>query len=99
YYESRGQVLAHHVNWMRSRGYGEAINYLPHDGVQPDKITGKRYEDHWRDAGFSVEPSVPNQGGEFQPPARICSPRLRLMAKLSSDDMSQQRKSIQLGTW
>jgi len=61
YYESRGQVLAHHVNWMRSRGWGNAVNYL-HDGVQPDKIQGKRFEDHWREAGFSVEPSVKNQG-------------------------------------
>lgn len=62
YYESRGQVLAHHVNWMREHDYDKAVNYLPHDGVQSDKITGKRYEDHWRDAGFSVEPPVKNQG-------------------------------------
>lgn len=62
YYESVGQVLAFHVNWMRSRGYDAAINYLPHDGVHSDKIVGKRYEDHWRDAGFKVEPSVKNQG-------------------------------------
>lgn len=62
YYESVGQVLAHHVNWMRKGGYEDAINYLPHDGVRPDGIIGKRYEDHWRDAGFKVEPSVKNQG-------------------------------------
>ncbi len=62
YYESVGQVLAFHVNWMRQRGYEKAINYLPHDGVESDKITGKRYEDHWRDAGFNVEPPVKNQG-------------------------------------
>jgi hypothetical protein len=62
YYESVGQVLAYHVNWMRARGYENAINYLPHDGVESDKITGKRYEDHWRDAGFKVEPPVKNQG-------------------------------------
>jgi len=58
YYESVGQVLAYHVNWMRARGYEGAINYLPHDGVESDKIMGKRYEDHWRDAGFKVEPPV-----------------------------------------
>jgi phage terminase large subunit len=62
YYESVGQVLAYHVNWMRSRGYEKAINYLPHDGVNANNITGKKYEDHWRDAGFIVEPPVPNQG-------------------------------------
>jgi hypothetical protein len=62
YYESVGQVLAHHVNWMRKHGYDNAINYLPHDGVRSDAIIGKRYEDHWRDAGFKVEPSVKNQG-------------------------------------
>lgn len=62
YYEAVGQVLAFHVNWMRSNGYEAAINYLPHDGVNENNITGKRYEDHWRDAGFNVEPPVKNQG-------------------------------------
>ena len=62
YYESVGQVLAFHVNWMRERGYAKAINYLPHDGVNENNITGKKYEDHWREAGFTVEPPVKNQG-------------------------------------
>lgn len=62
YYESVGQVLAHHVNWMRKGGYEDAINYLPHDGARPDGIIGNRYEDHWRDAGFKVEPPIKNQG-------------------------------------
>jgi phage terminase large subunit len=62
YYESVGQVLAHHVGWMRKNGYEDAINYLPHDGSRPDGIVGKRYEDHWREAGFKVEPSIKNQG-------------------------------------
>ena len=62
YYESVGQVLAFHVNWLRSRGYQSAILYLPHDGVATNTITGKRYEDHLREAGFSVEPPVKNQG-------------------------------------
>jgi phage terminase large subunit len=44
------------------RGYEKAINYLPHDGVNENNITGKRYEDHLRDAGFKVEPPVKNQG-------------------------------------
>ena len=62
YYESSGQVLAFHVNWLRSRGYKDAILYLPHDGVATNNVTGKRYEDHLREAGFAVEPPVKNQG-------------------------------------
>lgn len=62
YYESVGQVLATHVNWLRSRGYEKAIVYLPHDGVNTNNITGKRYEDHLRDAELKVQPPVPNQG-------------------------------------
>ncbi|UWU79651.1 phage terminase large subunit [Bradyrhizobium huanghuaihaiense] len=62
YYESVGQVLAFHVNWLRARGYDRAILYLPHDGIAANNITGKRYEDHLRDAGFTVEPPVKNQG-------------------------------------
>jgi phage terminase large subunit len=62
YYESVGQVLAFHVNWLRSRGYAQAVLYLPHDGVNENNITGKRYEDHLREAGFNVEPPIKNQG-------------------------------------
>lgn len=62
YYESVGQVLAFHVNWLRSKGYAQAILHLPHDGVNENNITGKRYEDHLREAGFTVEPPVKNQG-------------------------------------
>lgn len=62
YYESVGQVLAFHVNWMRERGYQGAINYFPHDGVNENNLTGKHYWDHWADAGFQCEPPVKNQG-------------------------------------
>jgi len=62
YYERVGQVLAFHVNWLRSNGYQHAILHLPHDGVVANNITGKRYEDHLREAGFTVEPPVKNQG-------------------------------------
>ncbi|WP_340672548.1 PBSX family phage terminase large subunit [Bradyrhizobium ottawaense] len=62
YYESVGQVLAYHVNWLRKNGYQDAILYLPHDGVATNNITGKRYEDHLREAGFKVEPPIKNQG-------------------------------------
>jgi len=62
YIEGVGQVLAYYVNLLRERGYEKAICYLPHDGVNANNITGKRYEDHLRDAGFNVEPPVKNQG-------------------------------------
>lgn len=62
YYEAVGQVLGEHVGWLRKNKYEKAIIRLPHDGVNENNILGKRYEDHLRDAGFNVEPSVPNQG-------------------------------------
>ena len=62
YYEAVGQVLAFHVNWLRARGYQNAILYLPHDGLATNAVTGKRYADHLREAGFAVEPPVKNQG-------------------------------------
>jgi phage terminase large subunit len=61
YYESIGQVLAYHVAWLRKRGYENGILYLPHDGINANNITGKRYEDHLREAGFDVI-VIPNQG-------------------------------------
>jgi phage terminase large subunit len=61
YIEGIGQVLAHYVNELRSKGYQNAVCILPHDGVNENNITGKRYEDHLRDAGFEVV-VVPNQG-------------------------------------
>ena len=61
YYESVGQTLDYHVNWMRSRGWEKAKVILPHDGANTNNVTGKRYVDHWEDAGFDVD-SVPNQG-------------------------------------
>lgn len=61
YYEAVGQVLAYHINWLRSNGYEQAQIILPHDGVNENNITGKRYEDHFREAGFDVR-VVKNQG-------------------------------------
>jgi len=61
YYESQGQTLSYHVDWMRRAGWDNARVYLPHDGTNANNVTGKRYEDHWRDAGFVVQ-TIPNQG-------------------------------------
>jgi hypothetical protein len=62
YIEGIGQVLAYYIDELRRRKYERAICYLPHDGVASNAITGKRYEDHLRDAGFDVQPPVKNQG-------------------------------------
>jgi len=61
YIEGIGQVLAHYVSELRGKGYQSAVCILPHDGMNENNITGKRYEDHLRDAGFEVI-VVPNQG-------------------------------------
>jgi phage terminase large subunit len=61
YIEGVGQVLAYYADELRRRHYERAICYLPHDGVNANAITGKRYVDHLRDAGF-VQPPVANQG-------------------------------------
>lgn len=61
YIEGVGQVLAYYVSELRARGYDRIHCVLPHDGVNSNVITGKRYEDHLRDAGFSAT-VVPNQG-------------------------------------
>ena len=62
YYESIGQVLAYHVAWLRKRGYDNAICIFPHDGVNENNVTGKRYVDHFRDAGFECPDPIKNQG-------------------------------------
>lgn len=61
YYEAVGQPLATHVAWLRDKDYGRAQCYLPHDGVQHDKVYAVSYESELRRAGFDVT-VVPNQG-------------------------------------
>jgi phage terminase large subunit len=62
YIEGVGQVLSFYVNELRRRKWQYAINYLPHDGVNENNITGKRYYQHLSDAGLDVLPPIPNQG-------------------------------------
>jgi phage terminase large subunit len=63
YYEAVGQPLAAHLNWLRAHGYGPdtARVYLPHDGVQHDKVYAVSYQSSMRDAGYDVT-VVENQG-------------------------------------
>src|SRR5262249_29875324 len=50
YIEGQGQVLAYYVNELRSRKWNP-VCYLPHDGINANNVTGKRYRDHLEDAG------------------------------------------------
>jgi phage terminase large subunit len=61
YYERQGQDLGSHLDWIRRKKYDRAVCFLPHDGMNVNNITAKRYEDHMRDAGLDVT-SIPNQG-------------------------------------
>jgi phage terminase large subunit len=61
YIEGAGQVLGHYLAELRRRGWGAALCFLPHDGVNANSITGKKYKDHLAEAGFDVS-VIPNQG-------------------------------------
>lgn len=63
YYESVGQPLATHINWMRSKGYtsDKAQVWLPHDGSTQDKVYDVSYQSAIQAAGYTVT-VVPNQG-------------------------------------
>jgi phage terminase large subunit len=61
YCEAQGQPLAYYANWLRTNGYGDALCVLPHDGAKRDGFTAVKFEDHLRDANFTVQ-TVQNQG-------------------------------------
>jgi len=61
YIEGVGQILGYYVSELRRRGYRDALCVLPHDGINANNITGKRYADHLREAGCNVE-VIGNQG-------------------------------------
>ncbi|MEF3075181.1 PBSX family phage terminase large subunit [Methylobacter sp. Wu1] len=61
YYEAIGQPLAEHVAWLNGNGYSKAKIYLPHDGVNHDKVFDVTYESEFRRAGFDVT-VIKNQG-------------------------------------
>ncbi len=64
YFEGVGQTLGYYINELRAKGYPpeqlDAI--IPHDGVNENNITGKRYQDHLSEAGFRNVEVVKNQG-------------------------------------
>ena len=63
YYESVGQPLDAHLNWMRSKGYtpDKSHIWLPHDGATNDKVYSVSYESALKSAGYQTT-VVPNQG-------------------------------------
>jgi phage terminase large subunit len=63
HYEVQGQDLAHHLNWLRSRGYtpDRAQIWLPHDGGTQDRVINVSYQSAFEDAGYTVT-VIPNQG-------------------------------------
>lgn len=63
HYEVRGQDLAAHAAWLRSKGYTpeRAQIWLPHDGDTQDKVTDNSYASAFRKLGYEVT-VIPNQG-------------------------------------
>lgn len=65
YYESVGQPVGTHLDWLRRREYkpGRAQIWLPHDGDTQDKVYDASYEKALgkQGAGYDVT-VVPNQG-------------------------------------
>ena len=62
YIEGVGQPLGFYATELRRRGWKDAIIHLPHDGVARNNISGKRYVDHWAEAGFDVATPIKNSG-------------------------------------
>lgn len=63
YYESVGQPLAAHLDWMRRNEYlpENTQIWLPHDGATHDKVFNVSYESALNQAGYKTT-VVPNQG-------------------------------------
>jgi phage terminase large subunit len=61
YYEAVGQPIATHIDWLRSRKYGNALCVLPHDGAPVNPVADASWQTALEAAGFEVE-VVPNQG-------------------------------------
>lgn len=61
YIEGRGQQMAFYIERLRSRGWGDAVQELPHDGAQQRVTAVGSAEEILRAAGFEVR-TIPNQG-------------------------------------
>jgi len=63
HYESQGQPIGAHINWLRSQDYtpDRVKIWLPHDGETNDKVLDINYRKAFENAGYKVE-VVKNQG-------------------------------------
>jgi phage terminase large subunit len=63
HYESVGQEIGAHLNWLRSNGYTPERTHiwLPHDGASHDMVFAVSYESAFKKAGYKVTVE-PNQG-------------------------------------
>jgi len=63
YYETVGQEVGYHLNWMREKQYlpENTEIFLPHDGATHDKVYSVSYQSALEAAGYSVT-VIPNQG-------------------------------------
>lgn len=61
YIEGRGQQMAHYIEQLRSRGWGDSLQELPHDGAHQRVTAVGSAEEILRAAGFEVR-TIPNQG-------------------------------------
>lgn len=61
YYEAQGQPLSTHLLWLRTHGWDDCLCVLPHDGAHHSNVTGLRFSDHIREAGFKTE-TIGNMG-------------------------------------
>lgn len=63
YYETVGQEVGYHLNWMRENHYlpNNTEIFLPHDGATHDKVYSVSYQSALEAAGYSVT-VIPNQG-------------------------------------
>lgn len=94
YYESVGQPLSVHVDWLRRAGYERAQLILPHDGANNDKVFSVSYESALRSAGFDVR-VIPNMGAGAAV-ARIEAVR-RVMPNVRFDEKATEAGRDALG--
>jgi phage terminase large subunit len=94
--EGSGQSLGYYTNELRARGYDNCHCILPHDGLNANAVTGLRYADHLRDAGFSVE--VVPQRGKGAASQRIEAAR-RLFPKMWFDEEKTEAGRDALGSY
>jgi phage terminase large subunit len=96
YIEGSGQGLDYYVHELRARGHADAECVLPHDGANRSQVTGKRFSEHLRDAGFRVR-VVKNQG-EGAAKLRIEAAR-RLFPRIWFDSTATEAGREALGSY